>query len=257
MSSVTAQRTGPDISLIEPFCQAISDDLKLLAILNGSELTASRISQLKSIDFPLHLGLILTGTKIKPALATLNRTVRNWPESLAAEKKDILDMDFAGIYLNHAYRASPEESVWIDEENLAMQQPMFQVRKFYQRYGLEVENWRIRPDDHLVTQIQFIAYVLSCDTSLDSLRDIARFLDEHLLRWVVTFAERAAMHCETPFYASLVIVTAFYLEELRDLLAEILDQPRPSTEEIEQRMKPASEAVIEQIKYVPGTAESW
>lgn len=257
MSTITTQTADTEQNLIQSFSAAVSDDLKLLARLNGDELTNEMVAQLKSIDFPLLLGLLLSEPKIKPALITLNQIIQSWPENLPSKEKDLLDMDFAGIYLNHAYRASPQESVWVDAENLAMQQSMFQVREFYKSHGLEVENWRLRPDDHLVTQLQFIAYVFSYDTSLDSLRDTARFLDEHLLRWVVSFAERAAIHCETPFYASLVLVTAYYLEEVRDLLAIILDEPRPGREEIDQRMKPTSEAVTAPVKYMPGMAESW
>ena len=257
MSTVTIQTDDTEPNLIRSFCVAVSDDIKLLACLNGNELTKDIVAQLRSIDFPLQLGLLLSEPKIEPALTTLSKTVKNWPNKLPQTEKDLLDMDFAGIYLNHAYRASPQESVWVDPENLAMQESMFQVRAFYTRHGLEAENWRIRPDDHLVTQLQFIAYVLSSNTGLDSLRDMARFLDEHLLRWVVLFAERAASHCETPFYASLVLVTAYYLEEVRDLLAKILDEPKPSREEIDKRMKSVSDAVIAPVKYMPGVAESW
>lgn len=257
MSTAATQAVDIEQSLVDSFCEAVCEDLKLLAVLNGNELTAEMMTQLKQIDFPMNFGLVLSGQKIKSALTTLNLSVSNWQDSIKQEEKDILDMDFAGIYLNHAYRASPEESVWIDEENLAMQEPMFQVRECYKRYGLEAENWRIRPDDHLVTQLQFVAYVLSSNTDLDTLKDIANFLDEHILRWVVSFAERAAVHCETPYYASLVLVTAYYVEELRDLLALILNEPRPSKEEIDKKMKPRAETVIKAMKYVPGTAESW
>jgi len=257
MSTVATQTVDAEENLIQSFCDVVGDDLKLLAILNGKELSADIIQQLKSIDFPLHLGLLLTGTKSRPVLVTLNKTVRNWPKILPEKTRDLLDMDFAGIYLNHAYRASPQESVWVDEENLAMQQSMFQLRDFYNRYGLEVENWRIRPDDHLVTQLQLIAYVFSGEIKLAELKDIAGFLDEHLLRWIMSFAERAAMNCETDFYASLVLLTAFYLEKIRNLLAKILDEPRPTAEEIEQRMKPKAESIIAPMKYLPGTSESW
>jgi len=38
-----------------------------------------------------------------------------------------LAADFAAIYLNHSIQASPCESVWLDEEGLMRQQPMFKV----------------------------------------------------------------------------------------------------------------------------------
>lgn len=52
------------------------------------------------------------------------------------------------------------------------------------------------------------------------------------------FASRVAGRCESAFYAGLVLLVAQYLDELRDLLAQIVAEPRPSAEEIEQRMKP-------------------
>ena len=65
---------------------------------------------------------------------------------------------------------------------------MFKVREWYKQYGLQVENWRLRPDDHLVCQLQFIAHLLSLDNDGDKLREIAQFLDEHLLLWIRDFA---------------------------------------------------------------------
>ncbi len=253
----TATATSPTEDLLCSFCNIVSEDLQLLARLHDRELDEEIISTLKAIRFPEQLGLLLTSEKAKPVLQLLQQTVESWPAKLPEKEKDFLDMDFAGIYLNHACRASPQESVWVDEENLAMQAPMFQVREIYKRHGLVVKNWRIQPDDHLVNQLQFIAYILGTEASTDSLREIARFLDEHLLRWVIQFAERAAANCETAFYASLVLLTALYLDELRDLLARILDESRPTTEEIEQRMKPKNEAVVIPMQYIPGTAESW
>ena len=42
-------------------------------------------------------------------------------------ERDELAADFAAIYLTHGLSASPYESVWLDEEGLAMQGPMFQT----------------------------------------------------------------------------------------------------------------------------------
>jgi TorA maturation chaperone TorD len=62
---------------------------------------------------------------------------------------DDLAADYAGIYLTHAMRAAPYESVWRDEDQLMMQAPTFAVREFYTRHGMVVQNWRHQPDDHL------------------------------------------------------------------------------------------------------------
>jgi hypothetical protein len=63
-------------------------------------------------------------------------------------------------------------------------------------------------------------------------------LDEHLLRWLPDFAARVAARAETPFFAVLGRLTFAWCEQLRDLLAESLGEPRPTREELEARLKP-------------------
>jgi len=142
-----------------------------------------------------------------------------------------------------------------------MQQPMFEVRGWYEQYGMTAENWRTRSEDHLALQLQFIARLLDkagdAGQSPELLQSVARFLDEHLLRWINDFGQRVAQRCATGFYAGSALLTASYLEALRSLLEQLLDQPRPSAEEIEQRMKPKSEPVEVPLTYMPGTSASW
>jgi TorA maturation chaperone TorD len=138
-----------------------------------------------------------------------------------------------------------------------MQEAMFQIRDWYQKYQVEVPNWRVRTDDHLVYQLQFIASLLEREDQ-QSLKDCARFMDEHLLRWIDDFAIRVASRAITPFYAGLVIVMSDYVNQLSDVLAQILDEPRPSREETEAKMntrKPVQEESCD--SYVPGLAPSW
>jgi TorA maturation chaperone TorD len=136
-----------------------------------------------------------------------------------------------------------------------MQAPMFQVREIYRRHGLGVADWRKRSEDHLVVELLFVARLLQ-NAQADSLGEAARFMDEHLLRWLPQFGERVAKRCATPFYAAAAWLTAAYCDELRDCLAEIMGEPRPSAEEIEARMRPKAAQTVP-VKFVPGVAPSW
>ena len=130
---------------------------------------------------------------------------------------------------------------------------MFDVRTWYEAYGLEIPNWRQRPDDHLVYELQFIARILDKDESLETLEQAATFMDEHLLRWLGNFGERVLVRCDTQYFAGVAAITAAYCEELRDILAEVLEQPRPSREDIEQRMKPKQTQQEEMpVQFMPG-----
>ncbi|MGZ8219633.1 molecular chaperone TorD family protein [Methylomagnum sp.] len=67
---------------------------------------------------------------------------------------DDLAADFAAIYLTGAFGASPYESYWLSDDHLICQDAMFDMRTLYAGAGLKVPDWRMRPDDHLVFQLQ-------------------------------------------------------------------------------------------------------
>jgi TorA maturation chaperone TorD len=139
-------------------------------------------------------------TQMAAALAALADTTA---KEAAARCTDDLAADYAGIYLTHAMRAAPYESVWRDEDQLMMQAPTFAVREFYTRHGVVVQNWRHQPDDHLSHELRFVALLLERGER----REAARFLRTHLLVWLPMFTEKVAQRAETRFYADLATLT--------------------------------------------------
>ncbi|MBL8251864.1 MAG: molecular chaperone TorD family protein [Candidatus Competibacter sp.] len=244
----------PDPALAD-FRRAVADDLRDLAALHDVEPTRELLEDLKPPD-GLALGLNLQSSPGKDALARMNAALAALPAPLETQIMDELAADYADIYLTHAYRASPYESVWLDDDHLLGQEPMFQVRAYYLRHGLTAANWRVRPDDHLSLQLQFLAR-LFCPDAGDTLPEAARFMDEHLLRWLPQFGQRVGERCRTAYFAAAASLTAAYCEETRDLLALILGQPRPSSEEIASRMKPRRQPPPAPVAFVPGTGPSW
>ena len=159
------------------------------------------------------------------------------PEPADQAALDALAADYADIYLTYKLRVSPCESVWLDEDGLIMQEPMFQIREWYERYGLAAQNWRERTDDHLVLQLQFRqppARRPAKDAGSCARRRASSTSTCCAGSWTSPSGSPAA--AGTPFYAGLAALTAMYVEELRDLLAELLGEPRPSAEDIEERM---------------------
>lgn len=224
-------------ALIAHFRTAVAEDLRELASLHDREMTKEVMEELKRVDFPYNLGLQLQTHAGQEACSLLKQAITEWPETIDEALLDELASDFSSIYLNNAYRASPYESVWLTDEGLTRQAPMIQVREWYKKYEVLVKNWKKRPDDYISLEVEFIGHLMSVDDQLATLKETARFLDEHPLRWFKEFAARVSARCATAFYAGLVIFTVQYLEELRDLLAKILDAPRPSAEDVERRMK--------------------
>ncbi len=246
-----------DADLLTQFRSAVVQDLTMLAVLHDAEPDQALISSLKDTDFPCGLGLKLESEPGREALSLMAEAVKSLPEPTGREYLDELACDYADIYLTHAYQASPDESVWIDEEHLEHQEPMFQVREFYRRHGLAAPNWRKRADDHLVLQLQFLVHMFDPEKSTDELQEAARFMDEHLLRWVMRFAKRVASRCRTTYFAGVALLTAGYCEELRDVLIKILGEPRATPEEIKERLKPEQKAREISVQYMPGMGPSW
>lgn len=253
-NSASLERSEAAEDVLSIFREHVSEDLKVLATLHDREPDKALLNELKEVDFPTSLTLLPESKPGIEAMTLVQQTLSALSDNLHESILDGLAADYASIYLNHSISASPEESVWLDEDSLMCQQSMFQVRSWYESHGLEIPDWRIRPDDHLVYELQFIAFLLHRDNEMESLEKAATFMDEHLLRWLGNFGERVLVRCDTPWFAGVAALTAAYCEELRDTLAEILQQSRPSREEIDERMTPKQQqAEAVPVAFVPGT----
>lgn len=242
--------------LLGEFRAAVAEDLADLAALHDRELDAVTLDQLRNAgaDGLLRLGLVNQSSR--DALLLLDEALSGLPAVLDDAVLDALAADYADIYLTYGLRAAPCESVWLDEDNLAMQAPMFEVRELYRRQGLQAPDWRRRADDHLVHEMQFLGYLMRPEAG-ETIGDAADFMDEHLLLWLPDFAARVAQRCATPLYAGVAAVTAAYLDELRELLEQILGRPRIPREEIEERRRRAKEPDPVPVAFVPGSAPTW
>ena len=249
---VNRKKSTGQNSQLSKFFNIVAEDLRMLSALHIREPDADFIRVLQDERFPGGLGLRLTSQAGLQAHDLVSQALQLLPETLDQQQVDELAADFAGIYLNYSIQASFEESVWIDEENLIHQDSMFEVRKWYERYGMSVPDWRTRPDDHLALELEFIGWLLSGDVNHERLDEAARFMDEHLLRWLMDFAQRVAARCDTRYFAGMALLTGAYCEELRDLIADVLNQPRPSKEEINERMRPAQRRESVSVAFVPG-----
>lgn len=258
MNAALPKSEQPDF--LSTFRMRVAEDLNMIATLHDHEPDIELLKELNTIEFPSCLTILPdegpsseSEFLLQDAMRLLEDSLKQFSGDVQQNTLDDLAADYASIYLNHNINASPEESVWTDEDGLICQQSMFQVRDWYEKYGLCIPDWRQRPDDHLFYELQFIAQLLDRDESIKTLEQAAIFMDEHLLRWLGNFSEQVLARCDTQYFAGVAALTATYCEALRDILAEILDHPRPTAEEIEDRMKPKQAQPEETpIQYMPG-----
>jgi TorA maturation chaperone TorD len=237
---------------------AWSEDVATLALLHDRELTPGLLAGVKSIGFPDNLGMVPRDKRSGLVFDAMRKTVEALPAVPDTAFLDNLAADFAAIYLTGALDASPFESYWVSDEHLVCQESMFDMRELYAADGLAVPDWRMRPDDHLVFQLQFLAKRLERLSRLPEAEDpdiandlwlsLAALLDRHLLRWLPDLASRVSVRCDTEFYAALFLLTEDWCEQLRDLIAMHLDEPRPNKEELEALLRPKH---LDEVKSVP------
>lgn len=229
---------------------ALADDAATLALLHDRELSAPLLAELEAVGFPDNLGLLPAGDASRNVFELMRIAVSSWPAAPDSRYLDNLAADFAAIYLTGAYGVSPSQSFWLSDDHLLCQDAMFDLRALYAASGLKAPDWRKRPDDHLVFQLQFLARRLVATMTEDDWRQLAGFLDRHLLRWLPDFAARVAQRCDTLFYGALATLTNSWCQQLRDLLAEQLGEARPSAEETEAMRRPQRDAEVMEVAEV-------
>jgi len=238
--------------------RALALDLETLALLHDVEPDRALIEELRQAPFQEWLGLTLEGARGRAGLLMIDDALCAMPRPLDQATLDRLAVDFADIYLTFGLRAAPTASPWLDEEGLERQAPMFEARRWYQHYGLEVEDWRRRSDDHLVPELRFLAHLFRQAQGDWPLRDAASFMDAHLLRWLPRFAARVAARCRTPYFAGVVTLTAAYVDELRDILVLLTGDARPPlAPPVVKGRAAAGDEARSAPSYMPGVGPGW
>jgi putative dimethyl sulfoxide reductase chaperone len=227
---------------------ALADDLEGLARLHDREIDRALVDALVEVGFPDNFALLPADdvrTAMRAAALELHAAGDQWRDELAA--------DFAGIYLNGACGASPYESVWLTDEHLTCQLPMFEMRALYDAAGLTVDDWRKRYDDHFVLQFQYLAHCLR-DPQVP-LERIGALLDEHVGHWFGDFAQAVANRAGTDFYRVLALLTADWLERLRALVEEVTGESRTPRDAMAERIRKKlalATGELAPVKFVPG-----
>ncbi|MFZ5857936.1 MAG: TorD/DmsD family molecular chaperone [Chloroflexota bacterium] len=124
--------------------------------------------------------------------------------------------------------APPWESVYFNEDRMIFQEQTLQVREWYRKFGLEPENLRKEPDDHIALELSFLAHLASLglmaienkdDAGLEkSLQAQRQFLHDHTLRWMKFWAGSVEKHAKTDLYRGTAILTRGTLMALVEVL---------------------------------------
>ena len=241
------------------FTQELAADLQQIIRLHDRELDAETVAALQAVDFPHNLALLPVDDMGLAAQQLMQECLPQISAPTTPPPLDVLAADFAAIYLTAAHGTSPYESVWVLDERLTAQQPMFEWREIYKKDQLEVGNWRARYDDHIVLEMQWLAHRLL--KTPENWQETAHLLDEHLLFWLPDWAARVQARADTAFYVALAGLSLSWLRRFRQLLAEHFALAIPERASIAEKIRLKYKAEREQtapIKFMPGAqGPSW
>lgn len=236
----------------------VACELRALAALHAAEVDADVLRRLGAADYPAESVLPIDDDDARAAVGLMRETIVDL-QGAGADRLDELAADYAAIYLTGALHVSPNESAWLDEDHLERQQPMFEVRAWYDRYGLVAANWRCRSEDNLALELMFIATLLELADDRAATSEAAGFMDQHLLRWLGDFASGVATRCATRFYGALAVYTHAMILALRGVLGEIGGIPVQLPAQAPRGGPDAGDAGTRAmpLRYYPGVAPSW
>jgi putative dimethyl sulfoxide reductase chaperone len=151
-----------------------------------------------------------------------------WPVGIDSQAIEALNVDQTRMFVGIGRVLVPQwESVFYTEERLVFQEGTLDVRRWYKRFGLQVENFHREPDDHISLEIAFSNHLTAMamqgalhapDESQAYLEAKSQFLQEHLLKWGPYWCCQVIDQAKTDFYrgAALVLRGAF-----RELASEL------------------------------------
>ncbi len=248
-------KTGENLTLpAATSLEAAADMLDILIRLHDREVDRELLAGLRDNQFAAWFGEQLQSPAGKSAAKAFGAALADLKEPISDDVLDVLAAEYADLYLTHGYRVSPSGSVWLTEDHLERQLPMFDVRDWYAYYDITVPDWRVRADDHLVHELQFVSFLCRLGSQVGA-TDAARFLDAHVLTWLPEFCRQAGQRVLAPLYTSVADLTVVVLDELRADLHGITGLER----DVCKVTPPSANRELEedQITFIPGAAESW
>jgi TorA maturation chaperone TorD len=139
----------------------------------------------------------------------------------AAETQALL-LDYTRLFLGPMQiLANPYGSVWLEENRTLMGDTTMAVLALYQEGGFEIDDEFREVPDHIAVELEFLYLLIFQENEARSSGDAARltavadlkarFLGQHLGRWIGPFTEAVKGSAESAFYRQLAELTALFV----------------------------------------------
>ncbi|MGD2294269.1 MAG: molecular chaperone TorD family protein [Candidatus Aminicenantes bacterium] len=140
-----------------------------------------------------------------------------------------LKLDYTRLFIGlEKTLAPPYASVYLSKERILFEKQMFEARRFYKRFNLQVKRKNQEPDDHIGYEFYFLSFL--CQKTAQEVKTqnnqglsvyqstLKEFLSAHLLRWLDPFLSRVRANAETLYYRGLADLAEGTVQALSDCL---------------------------------------
>lgn len=131
------------------------------------------------------------------------------------------DIEYSRLFILDRLKicAQPFGSYWLESDQGLFGKTTIEVKKMMAEHGIEVADGVGLLPDHIVSELEFMAYLASQDETLETQNHL---LEQHLAKWVPPFL--AALHTANPM--TYYRLAADFLEKLLTWDQEQLQQLR-------------------------------
>ena len=205
-----------------------------LQVIYEKELTRKLLDEMPKKMKPL-LAIIETLSSVETKKAV--KELIKFTDSIPSQDLDALEtrlaIDYARLFLSiNRVPAHPSESTY--REGTMMQHYRDEVLKTYWSFGVSTKKEFTEPEDHIATELSFMAYL--CQKANDALssgdnREAKKciqaqkdFLEMHLAKWVPGLVRDIFNTARTPFYKGIAALTKEFIEINLSATEDILNQ---------------------------------
>lgn len=155
-----------------------------------------------------------TNPSLQEGMVLIQKWTQEHAPGLDAGWFDTLLHDYTRLFIGpDKVLAPPWESVFVQEGRLVFTETTLEVRQWYRRFGLELENLHKEPDDHIGLELAFLANLAGqAVEALETGEEVeyqrlmqaqADFYAAHLGRWSVPYFDQLFEYARTDYFRGL------------------------------------------------------
>lgn len=150
---------------------------------------------------------------VKQGLSLMESWCETVPKDAAVFDEAVSDLkrEWFRLFVGAGTPDAPSwEGYYVDPNSQIMGKNTLEVRRWYQKYGLQIEHINKEPDDNLGLMFGFLAHLIGCEAdylaendeekAAEVSADVEAFLTGHILPWITTWHYDVEKHATSDYF---------------------------------------------------------